>query len=87
VTNVASNVVSPTITVHTYKLQASGNTTSSNDNTPQVPNTEKVEKIIEIFSAIDGVSRCTFDQSTQTFTILSTPTTDFTEALETIHTK
>ncbi|MDX2362248.1 MAG: hypothetical protein QNK23_15685 [Crocinitomicaceae bacterium] len=87
VTNVASNAVSTTITVHTYKLLDPSNTASVSDNDPQVPNTAKVKSIIEIFSSVEGVTRCTFDLSTHTFTILSSPTTDFSEALEIINIK
>jgi hypothetical protein len=85
VTLVSKNHLSNTITVHTYKLNYTAATSAQdNDANPSGPSSE-ITTIINSFSAITGVSECTFDRATQTFTIVSSPTTNLTVAVDTIN--
>jgi len=72
---VVKNNVSPTISVHTYKYIKIINIESTSDVDEQVELSKNIQFIIDTFLSVQGVSRCTYDRATQTFTILAIPTT------------
>ena len=83
---VAKNEVSATMTAHTYELNdASEMAVQINDETKQISNKASVNIIIGKFLAVTGVSECTFDKATQTFTILSEPSTNLLIAVQAIN--
>jgi hypothetical protein len=84
--HVSSNQLSMTITVHTYKLNvATNNQTLDQDQGANLPIESSNQQIIDQFSSVSGVTRCTFDQATKTFTIVSSPATDLTAIVNTIN--
>lgn len=85
---VSSNAVSNAITVHTYKFLGIEITNmESPDTEPRISKSAQVQNIIDSFLSIEGVTRCTFDQATQTFTILSGPQTDLSVIVNQINKK
>ena len=82
---VSENKLSSTLTAHTVKL-VDGNTPDIEDDSgnPTV-NSTSIEGMIDTFLSVSGVSRCTFDNATQTFTILSTPETSLTVVIASIN--
>lgn len=88
ITLVAKIAVSETTTVHTYKFETRGQiTVNSDDSIGKKKNSDEVNDIIQTFQNIDGVSECTFDDATQSFTILTGPTTDLFKAVNQINQK
>jgi hypothetical protein len=73
ITEVSKNVVSTSITVHTYKLITLEAGVLSSDTEEQEEYSNVINNINETFLDVDGVTRCTFDNATQTFTILTNP--------------
>lgn len=83
-----SNAVSNTITVHTYNYLEKDNTAIQIvDSQPIESQSVETNDIIELFLKVEGVTRCTFDQATQTFTILSEPLTDLSNIVNSINKK
>lgn len=85
---VSSNAVSSSITVHTYKYF--GNDVSNveyHDIDQNTSATSDTQSITDLFLSIEEVTRCTFDQATQTFTILSGPKTDLSVIVNQINNK
>ena len=82
---VTKNNVSSSITVHTYKYLDSQSEENVRDIDEQIENPQKIQIIIDAFSSVEGVSRCTFDRATHTFTILSSPTTSLSHVEELIN--
>ena len=72
---VSKNDVSSSVSVHTYKYLKNNTTEVFSDLDEQAEHSKKVQLIIDTFLSVEGVSRCTFDKATQTFTLLTGPTT------------
>jgi hypothetical protein len=88
ITEVAKIAVSNTTTVHTYVLNNNSTTTQlDSDNNEQFPTSEEIVSVINTFLAIEGVMECTFDNATQTFTIISEPLTDLSASVKSINKK
>lgn len=73
---VAKNNVSTYMSVHTYKLNSSISTEEISDTGGQLDYSNNVQLIVNTFLSVEGVSRCTYDEATQTFTILTSPVVD-----------
>lgn len=85
---VAKIAVSNTTTVHTYALNNQARTSQiDSDSNEQFPTSEKVASVVNTFLAIEGVMECTFDNATQTFTIISEPLTDLSACVKNINKK
>lgn len=84
VTEVSKIHMSSTMTAHTYKLNATSATSDQDINPTPVPSSE-ITAMINSFSAVSGVTECTFDNATQTFTIYSSPTTNLEAAVDVIN--
>lgn len=85
ITKISENKLSASLTAHTYKL-VSGELSEMTDlNSNQLSNSSSIEGMINAFLDVEGVSRCTFDHATQTFTVLSKPTTSLTQAFRSIN--
>ena len=84
ITEVGKNAVSESITVHTYKLTNAIESQQSDTDIQQI-NSEEIQAMVNLFLAVDGIHRCTFDRATQSFTILSEPTTNVASAVELIN--
>ena len=82
---VAKNNVSNILSVHTYKLNSSisNEETSDINGHPDYPN--NVQLIIDSFLSVQGVSRCTFDKATHSFTILTSPSVELLQIVEMIN--
>ena len=82
---VAKNDVSSSISVHTYKLIIiiSGEEISDTDGHPDYSN--NVQLVIDAFLSVDGVSRCTFDKATHSFTLLTSPLVDLLPVVQAIN--
>lgn len=78
ISEVAKNDVSSDITVHTYAFHPGAiSATNDLDEQPATAVSAAVQDIIDFFLGLPGVTRCTFDRATQTFTILSSPNSNF----------
>jgi hypothetical protein len=83
---VCKNDVSATMTAHTYKLNdGSEMNVQYIDGAQQTTNKASVNHIINKFLAVPGVSDCTFDKATQTFTILSEPSAILSSMVQSIN--
>ena len=82
---VSKNNLSTTISVHTYKYIKNNSTEVSSDTDEQAEYSTEVQLIIDAFLSVKGVSRCTFDKATQTFTLLTSPTTSLLNVEEVIN--
>lgn len=88
ITHVSSNAVSSTVTVHTYKYSAQDDVNVEHlDSEPNESNSTGTQTIIEQISKVEGVTDCTFDRATQTFTIVSETQTDLTQVVNNINKK
>ena len=88
VTKVSANKVSSTITVHTYSFNNEGLSSAEGlDMDGELEYSEEVQSIVDQFLSVSGISRCTFDKATNTFTILSTPETQLSEIVDIINKK
>ena len=88
VTKVSANKVSSTITVHTYSFNNEGLSSAEDlDMDGELEYSEEVQSIVDQFLSVSGISRCTFDKATNTFTILSTPETQLSEIVDIINKK
>lgn len=69
---ICENKVSANTLVHTYKLNTKNQTNASNDT--DIMHTDlptEIRSIVELLSNASGVSECSFDGATQTFTIVT----------------
>mgnify|MGYP006137541693 CR=1 FL=1 len=78
---VAKNDVSASISVHTYRLNGSISTEEISDTDGQLDYSNNVQLIVDTFLSVEGVSRCTFDKTTQTFTLLTSPVVDLLQVV------
>ena len=85
ITEISKNHVSSSITVHTYKLNAGELSVTPDIDGNLSSNSASIERMIDTFLSVTGVSRCTFDNATQTFTILSEPSVSLSEAVQLIN--
>jgi hypothetical protein len=72
-----SNVLTNTISVHTFKRSDTASNGVQDDGVGNTPVSVDIQNIIQAFTNIPGVSRCTYDQATATFTVVSTPSVQF----------
>lgn len=79
---VSSNTLSNKIAVHTYKLVNGSTSSTVEDTQPNKSQSPTIKYVINCFTAIEGVERCTFDKATQTFTIVANPTTDLSSVAQ-----
>ena len=86
ITEVGKYIASPSITVYTYKLNSEvlENSQQKDFDLP-LGNSEQIQSIITIFLATQGISECTFDSATQSFTLLAEPNTVLSEVVKTIN--
>ena len=82
---VSKNDVSATLSVQTYKYITNNVIGNVADQDGQVANSENVQLVIDAFLSVQGVSRCTFDRATQTFTILTSPAVNLSQVEKTIN--
>jgi len=82
---VAKNNVSAHLSVHTYKLNSSISTEEISDLDGQPDYSNNVQLIIDSFLSVQGVSRCTFDKATQSFTILTGLSVELLQVVEMIN--
>ena len=78
---VAKNDVSTSVSVHTYRLNASISAEGNSDLDVQPDYSNNVQFIVDSFLTVEGVSRCTFDKATQTFTLLTSPVVDLLQVV------
>lgn len=84
----AKIAVSSMTTVHTYALN--NNTKVAVEDTDlntQFSVSNEVTALINTFLAIEGVTECSFDRATQTFTIVTGSLTDLTSCVNKINKK
>ncbi|MFT5860450.1 MAG: hypothetical protein ACI865_002563 [Flavobacteriaceae bacterium] len=84
-TEVSKNNLSSSITAHTYKLGGAINSSSQDIDSNLSDHSTSIKRMIDTFLTIDGVSRCTFDTATQTFTILSEPAISLSNVIQLIN--
>ena len=82
---VAKNNVSSSISVHTYKLDGGLGAEEISDADGQPDYSNNVQLVVDAFLSVEGVSRCTFDKATQTFTLLTSPSVDLLPVVQTIN--
>ena len=82
---VSENKLSSTLTAHTVKLVDRNTPDIEDDSGNPTVNSTSIEGMIDTFLSVSGVSRCTFYNATQTFTILSTPETSLTVVIASIN--
>lgn len=82
---VAKNDVSASISVHTYRLTTSSSSEEISDVDGQLDYSNSVQLIIDTFLSVAGISRCTFDKATQTFTLIANPSLDLSQVVQTIN--
>jgi hypothetical protein len=83
---VAKIPVSETTTAHTYKFNSTQvGSQNSNDSEQNGEYSVEIKNITELLLGVSGVFECSFDNATQTFTILSGPTTDLSQVIERIN--
>lgn len=88
ISEVAKIAVSNTTTVHTYALKNHARTSQiDSDSNEQFTTSEEIVSVINTFLTIEGVMECTFDNATQTFTIISEPLTDLSACVKNINKK
>lgn len=85
---VAKIPVSPETTVHTYTLK------NQKDNESQISDmdekkllSKEITDVVDIFLSVEGVTECSFDEATQSLTIITGPLTDLSSAVKNINTK
>lgn len=67
-----SNVLSDKIAVHTIYLNETLDL-NADDNLPIVLEDKKISAILKELKEVEGVSQASYDQSTQTITVVATP--------------
>ena len=85
IAEVSKNQISSSITVHTYKLSGMETFKYPDNDGNQRAHSASIERMIDIFLIIEGVSRCTFDNATDTFTVLSSPSVNLLSAVRLIN--
>lgn len=84
----AKIAVSSMTTVHTYALNNNTKVAVEDaDLKAQFSVLNEVTAVINTFLAIEGVTECSFDQATQTFTIVTGSLTDLTSCVNKINKK
>lgn len=80
--------VSKTTTVYTFVIENKSNEVLHYSDMKEMksPSTE-ITDIINIFLTAEGVTECSFDEATQTFTIVTGPSTDLTSCVNKINKK
>jgi len=87
ITQTAKNDVSSTLSVYTFKYEI-GQESKSHDNHPASPSFDlQITDIRTKFLGTQGVTRCTFDKATNTFTVLAQITAVLTTTVNTINGK
>lgn len=84
---VAKYDLSSETTAYTFKLISMNTAGSSEDTVEAAEPGVKVRSAIDNFLEVDGVKECTFDNATQTFTVITKPQTDLSEVVKSINTK
>ena len=82
---VAKNDVSFSISVHTYKLNVGIGAKEISDVDGQPDYSNNVQFVVDAFLSVEGVSRCTFDKATHSFTLLTSPSVDLLPVVQAIN--
>ncbi len=86
ITEVGKYAASPTVTVYTYKLNNGFvDNSQQKDSDLSVGNSVEVQSIISLFLTVQGISECTYDNPTQSFTLLVDPNTDLSKVVNSIN--
>lgn len=85
ISEVSKNHISSSITVHTYKLAGMETFKYPDNDGNQTAHSPSIERMIDIFLTAEGVTRCTFDNATGTFTVLSSPSVNLLRAVRLIN--
>jgi hypothetical protein len=86
ITEVGKYNASPNLTVYTYKLNNGFvDNSQQKDSDLSVGNSEQIQSIITIFLTVQGISECTYDNPTQSFTLLVDPNTDLSKVVNSIN--
>ncbi len=86
ITEVGKYTASPNLTVYTYKLNnAFVDNSQQKDFDLPIGNSEQIQSIITILLAVQGISECTYDNPTQSFTLLADPNIDLSKVVNSIN--
>jgi hypothetical protein len=86
ITEVGKYAASPNLTVYTYKLNnVIVDNSQQKDSDLSIGNSEQIQSIIALFLDVQGISDCTYDNPTQSFTVLADPNTDLSQVVNSIN--